>query len=266
MWTKRNIHYIALAVGGLGALVEGVSNVDHIAKQTGTLFDPGVMAAAITSIGAAVLLAFTIKAFSQKHVFVGVGLALTLCFTAWYTTSTTLMRTSEARHAALQKIYEKDMFWREMAANVKALSTRTADECGKGAGRLCENNRNAMYLAMGKLEEQQEKLDVMGQQVKWMLSPFVNVSVDTAGRIQPMFLPMALFLLSMFCIAFGERGEWAPPEFDTQLTGKEAELDKARRYIEAYEKNNGVKPAPAAVAKVLQISEFRAKNVMKKVG
>lgn len=267
MWVKRPIHWTALVVGIVGAFVEGLSNVDHIQKQVGSLYDPGVFAAAITSVGAAVLLAFTIKSFSQKHLMVGAGLLVTLIFTAGYTVSTTLTRTSEARHKALQITFQKDAQWNEMFRLYQSLAARASSECGLGAGPKCQANSSHMYLQQGKLKERETELDAMGQQVAWMLSPFVTVSVETAGRIQPMFLPMALFLLAMFCVAFGERGEWVEPEFDTALQGRDAIEDKARRYIEAYKQANGGKAPPVTqVQKVVDIKEWQARTLVKRYG
>jgi hypothetical protein len=266
MRVKKPIHYIALCVGGLAAFVEGLSNVDHIQKAVGTLYDPGVFAAAVTSLGAAVLLAFSIKAFNQRHFIVGLGLVATLIVTAAYTMSTTLVRTSEVRHNSLVKAYKADMQWQTLAENVKALSNRANSECSLGAGPKCEANRSAMYLAMTKLQSREIELDSMGNQVKFMLGlSGVNVSVDVAGRIQPMFLPLALFLLGMIAIAFGENGEWVEPEFKTDLQGAKAEVAKAKRFIEAYKSSNGIVPSPSDIAKVVNISEFRARAILKKV-
>lgn len=264
MWVKRPIHWIALVVGITGAFVEGLSNIDDIAKKVGSLYDPGVFAAAITSVGAAVLLAFVIRAFSQKHLLVGIGLLTALIFTAGYTVSTTLTRTSEARAKALNLVFQKDAQYQELFKVYSALAARSASECGVGAGPKCQANREALYLSQGKLKERETELDAMGQQVKWMLSPFIDVSVETAGRIQPMFLPMALFLLSMFCVAFGERGEWQKPEFDVGLKGKEAEDDKAARYIASYKAAHGKLPPAAEVSKVASISEWRARKALDK--
>lgn len=263
-FVKKPIHHTALVVGIIAACVEGLSNIDHIAKQVGTLYDPGVFAAAITSLGAAVLLAFSIKAFNQKHFGVGIGLAICLAFTAAYTMSTTLTRTSEARHNALQAIFKKDFQWTEMSKSVQALSTRTADECGKGAGKLCENNRNAMYLAMAKMEGREEQLDAMGNQVKWMMAPFVTMTTETAGRIQPMFLPVALFLLAMMAVAFGEKGEWAENEFDLELTGKDADEAKVIRFYKAFKAQHGKEPNETDIQSVVKVGDWRAATLLRK--
>jgi hypothetical protein len=266
MRIKRNIHWVALFVGVLAAFVEGLSNVDDIAHKVGTLYDPGVFAAAVTSIGAAVLLAFTIKSFQQKHFFVGFGLALTLVFTAAYTMSTTLNRTSDARQKSLAKVYEADGQWQQLFKAYKATSDRQAWECGQGAGVKCNNNTAAAILALDQVRKRQSELDAMGQQVQWMLSLVgINTSVETAGRIQPLFLPLALFLLGMMCIAFGENGEWVEPEFDTKLVGREAIEDKVKRFIEAYKTaNNGATPPVSQVQKVANIKEWQARTLVKK--
>lgn len=266
MRIKRNIHWVALFVGILAAFVEGISNIEDISHKVGTLYDPGVFAAAVTSIGAAVLLAFTIKAFQQRHFLVGVGLVLTLLFTAGYTISTTLTRTAETRQKALTKTFESDAQWKQLFNVYKQTSDRQASECGMGAGPKCLNNSTAAILALGAMKKRQDELDAMGQQVKWMFALVkVEMDVDTAGRIQPMFLPIALFLLGMMCIAFGENGEWVNPEFDTKLIGREAVEDKVRRYIEAYKSANGGSPPPISqVQKVADIKEWQARTLVKK--
>lgn len=266
MRVMKPIHWTALVVGCIAAFVEGLSNVDDIAHKVGTLYDPGVFAAAITSVGAAVLLAFTLKAFNQKHIMVGTGLALTLIVTAGYTVSTTLNRTSSARQVALAKIFEKDPQWQQKFKIVTSLSERTAWECGQGAGLKCNNNRSAMILAQGQLQDRQNELDAMGQQVKWLLTPLVKLDVDTAGKIQPLFLPVALFLLAMMCVAFGANGEYVKSEFDTALSGREAVEDKAKRFIAEYKKANGVVPPVSTVQKVVDIKEWQARTLVKKFG
>ena len=266
MRVLKPIHWIALGVGCVAAFVEGLSNIDDIAHKVGTLYDPGVFAAAITSIGAAVLLAFTLKAFNQKHIMVGAGLALTLIVTAAYTVSTTLNRTSSARQAALTKVVEKDLQWLQIFKIVGSLSERTAWECGQGAGVKCNNNRTALILAQGQLQSRQDELDAMGQQVRWLLTPIVKLDTDTAGRIQPLFLPVALFLLAMMCVAFGANGEYVKPEFDTALSGRDAVEDKAKRFIAEYKKTHGVNPPVSTVQKVVDIKEWQARTLVKKFG
>lgn len=266
MYVMNRLHWTSLAIGTTATLVEGISNIDDIVHRVGTLYDPAVAAAAITSVAAACLLTFAIKAFNQKHIGIGIGLAATLVLTCGYTLSTTLWRVTEARHNSMQRIYQKDDMYRVLLDNVRASSDKVQRECRDGTGPKCETNRQAMFMAMVKLEEHQAKLDVMGQQVKWMLSPIVNISVATAGKIQSMFLPVSLMLIGMLCVGFGAKVEWIEPEFSTELTGKDAELDKAKRFIAQYQETHGSKPDVKAVAKVLKISDYRAGNLMKKVG
>lgn len=267
MRVKRPIHWIALCIGVIAAAVEGLSNVEDIAHKIGYYNDPAVFAAAITSIGAAVLLAFTIKAINQKHFFVASGLFVTLIATAGYTMSTTLNRTADARQKALSKIYEADAQYQQLSKLYKSVSERTAWECGQGAGPKCQNNKDAMIKARSDLILRENSLDAMGNQVQWMLSTIgVRMDVDTAGKIQPLFLPISLFLLGMMCIAFGENGEYVEPEFDTTLTGNAAVEDKVKRFIIQYRTVNGTTPPVSQILKVADIKEWKARTLLKKHG
>ena len=46
---------------------------------------------------------------------------------------------------------------------------------------------------------------------------------------QPMLLPVALFLMGAYFVAFGLAGTKVKPEFEVELTGRAAADDKAKR-------------------------------------
>lgn len=272
MWKKEPIHYSAIAVGVCAATVEGYSNIEHIHSAVNNYTDPSIFAAAITSVGAAVLLAFAIKSFKRMNVagaFIGVGLILTLAFTAAYTMSTTLDRTSAVRLQKLTKIAEGDVKYQEMLKIYKAIASRTVEECGKGVGERCRNNKSGLAATENDMRNRLSELDTMGQQVRWMMSSIgIDTDVETAGKIAPMFLPVALFLLGMFCIAFGEKGSWVEPEKpefdDNEITSNNTvEKEKAVRFVREYAARNNKYPPPAAVRQVIGCNNYHARKYIR---
>lgn len=269
MWKRDTTHYAALAVGVAAAAIEGYSNIEYIHSVVGQYSDPGVFAAGITSVGAAVLLAFSIKSF--KHLTtagttIGLGLLLTLMFTAAYTMSTTLDRTSYVRQQKLVKVAENDIKYQEMMRIYKAIAARTVTECGAGVGERCRNNKAGLVATENDMNKRITELDSMGMQVQWMLSLVgIKLDVETSGKIAPMFLPVALFLLGMFCIAYGERGYWIPdekPEFDEDsvVANSTAQKEKAIRFIREYASRNGRYPTPAVVKQVVKCNTYYARK------
>lgn len=273
--TYTNLHKVAFGVGALCVGVTVGSNVEHIVKQSGTIYDPAVFAAFAVSVGVVFALAAAMDAFEDWRKLSSWvnGSALFACyvFGAAYELSTTFDRTASLRDQTLQRTWKGDKQHEELVALYTKVSYMAARTCGEEKGGVkkvsistaCSAIRNEVDIAQERLDQRRAELDPLGKRVAWMSMGYLDVT--TASNIQPLFLPIALFLMGSFFVAYGVKGRLVPAEFSTELTGMAAKEDKARRFIEAYWNENNSLPSVAQVCKIVGVSDPTARKYLRKM-
>lgn len=266
------LHKVALGVGALCVAVEVGSNVEHIVKQAGSIYDPAVFAAIAVSIGVVFALSCCMDAFENwKKLSSWVnGTALLACYLvgAAYILSTTFDRTSTLRDNNMQNYWKKDQQHQELTKLYTNVSYMAARTCGeqkerKNGSRACSDIRQEVEIAQERLEQRRGELDPLGKRVAWMSMGYLDVA--TAGMIQPMFLPIALFLMGSFFVAYGAKGKFIPAEFSTELTGMAAKEDKARRFIRTFQNEHNTLPSVSQVCSVAGISTPTARKYLRQM-
>ena len=133
VWTP--LHKVAM---GIGAFIVGVtilSNVEHIYKQVGTLYDPAIFAAFAVSIGIVGCLTFALDSFEDwKKLSSWVnGGALLMAYFAGvaYEITTTFDRTSTARDQYMERVWNKDKQHNEYQSLLIKVSNSAARTCGE---------------------------------------------------------------------------------------------------------------------------------------
>lgn len=264
------LHYVIGSIGLLCLFVEIGSNVDHTAKQAGTIYDAAAFAAIAVSIGVAFALAGAMDAFEDWRKLSSWvnGSALFACYLvgAAYTLTTTFERTSSLRDQSMSRTWKNDKQHEELVSLYSKVSYMAARTCGeqkdrKNGSKACTDIRNEVEIAQERLDQRRGELDPMGKRVAWLSMGTLDVA--TAGNIQPLFLPIALFLMGSFFIAYGVKGRMIPAEFTTELSGMAAKEDKARRFISAYLADNGALPTVTQVCKVAGVSMPTARKYIK---
>jgi hypothetical protein len=262
---------------GIGTFIVGVtilSNVEHIYRQVGTLYDPSIFAAFAVSVGIVACLAFAMDAFEdwrKLSSWVNGGALLAAYFAGVaYEITTTFDRTSTARDTFMERTWNKDTQYAESQKLLIKVSNMAARTCGeanwqkvdpKKASRACADIRQEVEIAEEKLETRRGELDPLGKRVAWLSMGYMDVK--TAGMVQPMFLPIALFLMGSFFVAYGVKGKMVPAEFDTALTGMAAKEDKASRFIAAYYQQHSNLPSVADVCRTAKVSEPTARKYLR---
>ena len=265
------LHKIVLGVGiGCVAVTVG-SNVEHIVNQSGSFFDPAAFAAIAVSIGVVFALSAAMDAFEDWRKLSSWinGLALLSCFIvgAAYEMSTTFDRTSTLRDKSMSASWKKDQQHQELVSLYTKVSYMAARTCGeqrdrKNGSKACQDIRQEVDVAQERLEQRRGELDPLGKRVAWL--SMGKLDVATAGNIQPLLLPIALFLMGSFFVAYGVKGKFVEAEFSTELTGMAAKEDKARRFIHAYQEQNSKLPSVADVCKIAGVSDPTARKYLRK--
>ena len=245
------LHVTAVLVGVMCTTVEVFSNVDHIVHQTHSLYDPSVAAVIATSIGVVIALACAMEAFRQRHFGNGVALAIAFALGAGYTLTTTLDRVSTVRDATLSKKWDNDPQYRELLTLHQKVQYMAARECGSGRGIKCDSISQEVTIAQKRIEARQGELDSMGKRLAALIP---GVSASAASTYQPMLLPVSLFLMGSWFVAFGLNGRKVPSEFNLGLTGKDAVRAKAERFSDAFQKVNGRLPKPLELQRELGVT------------
>ena len=258
------LHICAASVGVLCVLVELLSNTQHIHHMVQSYADPAVLAAVATSIGVTIALTCAMAAFRQWHVVNGSMLLVTFLLGAAYTLSTTLDRTSSARDAALAKVWASDQTHEELRQLLRRVTYAAARSCaGSGAkSKACLDATPEIDVAKRRIEERRGELDAMGRRLAAIVP---GITPAQASLYQPMLLPVTLFLMGSFLLAFGINGKTVQPEFKVELCGRDALLDKARRFTAEFKAKNGRSPKIAEVSKALGVTEFVSRGLLRDI-
>lgn len=269
MKTVHTPLHIGAAIAGIACTAtEVVSNIDHIVHSTKTLYDPAVAAVAVTSIGVTFAMACVYRAFRDRQVLTGIMLLLAFLTGAGYTLSTTLERVAAHRDTKLEKIWSADLEIQRLTKvrdqmNYTATRERVEGNKGKnrqaGEGQSYNAARAEAQIASDLLSARKAELDSMGKRISAIT--FGRVSVETASMFQPMLLPVALFLMGSYFVAFGLAGTKVKPEFEVELTGRAAADDKAKRFANQFKQTHGRLPSPAEIEKAIGVSQFIARRL-----
>jgi hypothetical protein len=262
-WTS--LHIVALVVGGYIVATEIGSNVEHIIHGTGSFYNPAVFTAIGVSIGT--VFAFTmamdaLEDWKKLSSWVNAtGLAAAFLFGTAFTLTTTLDRTATARDSLLSKKWKEDDEMANLAKMYQNISLQSTQECGSGRGKKCDALSAERSSIEQRILAKQEDLDSMGKRIHKLTGGMISVSA--ASIFQPMFMPIAMFLMGTFMVAYGVKGKFVKPEFDIQtLTGMDSKEDKAKRYIEKYRAAKGSAPTIMQVKTVAEVSYPTAKKYL----
>jgi len=244
--------------------VDVVSNVDFMYASTGKLFDSSIAAVVAVALGTAFALTASLAALRQRAVVAAIMLFFGFLLGAGFSLSATLDRVATQRDVALAKVWTSDPEIASLQGSLMTLRAQTAAECGTGVGDKCRKLREALEsetAAIGpQIAARQAKLDSMGQRIAAML-PFL--SVEQASMYQPVLLPIALFVLANWLLAFGLSGAPVIPEFDIRLSGRAEQEERAKRYVTQYKGQFNRAPNVVELRRALQVSEGIAKKALK---
>jgi len=244
--------------------VDVVSNVDFMYASTNNLFDSSIAAVVAVALGTAFALTASLTAFRQRMFVAGIMLLLGFALGAGFSLSATLDRVATQRDAALTKVWANDPELVALKESLADLRARKTQECATGDGPKCKALTDAAADEAIKMQPliaaREAKLDSMGQRIAAML-PFMTV--EQASMYQPVLLPVALFVLANWLLAFGLSGAPVVPEFDIQLTGRAEQEERAKRYVTQYRSQFNRAPNVVELRKALQVSEGIAKKAIK---
>lgn len=264
--TWSTLHIIALLIGGYILITEIFSNVEHIVHGTKSLYNPAVFIAIGVSIGTVFAFAMAMDSLEEWKKLSSwvnaIGLMIAFIFGTAFTLSTTLDRTATARDSQLNVVRMNDKELNFEIENLQKLSLQSARECGSGRGQKCEAISAEVKLVGIRVEAKKAALDSMGKRISSATGGLI--SAENATIFQPMFLPLAMFLMGTFMISYGMKGRLVQPEFKICLTGMAAKEDKARRFINEYKTTNGGLPSIIEVKKVADVSYPTAKLYLRK--
>lgn len=266
-WTT--LHVIALFVGGYIVATEVASNVEHIVHGTGSIYNPAVFIAIGVSVGTVFSFTMAMDAMENwKKISSWInaaGLIAAFIFGTAFTLSTTLDRTAIARDNALTKVWKNDQEMKNLDQLYQTAQYSVSKECGSGRGKKCEALSVEIVNIKKQIEVRQSDLDSMGKRINVATGGLI--SAENASILQPMLLPIAMFLMGTFMLAYGMKGRETEPtasEFDLELTGMDAKEEKAKRFIREYKKKNRKLPSVSDVRKVSDVSYPTAVKYLKK--
>jgi len=265
-WTA--LHVVGLIVGGYIVFTEVASNVEHIVHGTGSLYNPAVFTAIGVSIGT--VFAFTmamdaLEDWKRLSSWVNaMGLFAAFVFGTAFTLSTTLDRTSTARDNHLTQIWKNDEESKSLLEVFQKVSYQAARECGSGRGKKCEAISDEVKVAQMRLDQRRSSLDSMGKRISAATGGMITP--EKASIFQPMFMPIAMFFMGIFMVAYGVKGRIVTGEFqhalETPLTGMAAKEDKAKRFIKEYMNTHGNAPSINQVKSIAEVSYPTAKRYL----
>ena len=264
--TWSTLHIIALLIGGYILITEIFSNVEHIVHGTKSLYNPAVFIAIGVSIGTVFAFAMAMDSLEEWKKLSSwvnaIGLMIAFIFGTAFTLSTTLDRTATARDSQLNVVRMNDKELNLEIDNLQKLSLVATRECSTGRGQKCEAISAEVNMIEKRVEAKKASLDSMGKRISSATGGLI--SAENATIFQPMFLPLAMFLMGTFMISYGMKGRMVEPEFKIGLTGMAAKEDKARRFICEYKSTNGSLPSVIEVKKVADVSYPTAKLYLRK--
>lgn len=254
------LHVVAASVGILCTAVEVLSNVEHSVQQTKTLYDPAVASVVATSIGVTIALACAMEAFRQRHLINGFMLLAAFALGAAYTITTTLDRVATNRDAALAKKWDGDAQIKDLVALQQRVSYMAARECAGGRGQKCDAISAEVKIADKRLADRRGELDSMGKRLAAIVP---GIDASTASLYQPMLLPVSLFIMGAWLVAFGINGKKVQPEFRCELAGRDALEARAEKFADAFQAQHGRVPKPLELQRELGIKVAAARRLHK---
>lgn len=260
----RPLHVVCASVGALCMGVDVVSNVDFMYASTGKLFDSSIAAVVAVALGTAFALTASLAALRQRAIVAAIMLFFGFLLGAGFSLSATLDRVATQRDVALAKVWDNDPELAAMKESLADLRQRKMQECATGDGPKCKALTDAVEIEAVKsaplIAAREARLDSMGQRIAAMIPA---LTVEQASMYQPVLLPVALFVLANWLLAFGLSGAPVIPEFDIRLTGRAEQEERAKRYVTQYKGQFNRAPNVVELRRALQVSEGIAKKALK---
>lgn len=193
-----------------------------------------------------------------------IGSCLLLAFVlgSGHVISTTLDRVGSARDTSLAKVWAADPQVQELVRLKQQVTYSASRECGTGRGKRCDDISQEIGVADKRIDARKGELDSMGRRIAGAIP---GISASQASLYQPMLMPFALYLFGTVFLAFGANGRRVKPTFQIQLTGRDAQLDKARKFAAEFRVAHGRMPRPAEVSKALCVSDFVARGLTRDI-
>lgn len=251
----NTIHLIAGIAGSSCLLSEMYANIVHTHEVAGRYLDPAVVATIVVSAAGAMALAAAIAAFRQLDlgsIINGFFLLAGFIFAASFSLSTTFERTSSQRDAMIEARLSKSQEYKDLKSEIAGLKRQqsTEEACLSGDGPRCGFLTKRVAELNYQLETIIVKTDSSGVRIATML----DLDPSLVGRVQPMLLPLALFLFANFLVAFAADGRTVPTEFSTELGGRAALEARAQRYAETFKSQHGRYPRPVEYVQTLGLT------------
>lgn len=264
--TKRihtPLYVVSAMIGGSCLFADTASNVQYVYNQTDTLLDSTILAVVAVAAGTAFALTAAFEAGRQRAYGVWLILVAAFLIGATFSLTATADRTNNQRLAALTKVWNADTQHASMFEDWRVRRRLADKECAPangGRGPQCAMAEDRAHEARKELEARRLELDVTAQAIHAYL-PFIPVPI--AAKLAPMSLPVALFLLANALLAFGLGGKKVEPEFTIELSGKAAQVDKAKRYVKQYRQQYGKAPNVVELRRAVGVSEGIARAAIR---
>lgn len=264
--TYPPLYVVATCVGILCIITDVASNIEFGLEQTGTLFDSTIIAIVAVASGTVIALSCAMAALRACHIVLTIMLSLGFLLGAAFSLSATLDRVATQRDNKLTSVWSKDLEIQELFKRKAWIVRAATDECRKtsrrypdGNGPACQSIRGEIPLIDMQIQVRKAHLDSLGRRISAMTAG--HVTIEQASLYQPCILPVALFILGNWLVAFGLNGRMIKPEFEIKLTGR-AELEaKAERYADAFQAQKGRLPKPSELEEVLGVSTAVARRL-----
>lgn len=264
------LHIAAIAVGSYCTGVEVYSSTEHLSHAAKMVWylDPSILAVIGTSIGTCIAMACVYRANRDRQYISALMLFVAFLFGAGYTLTVTLERVSAGRDAMLTAKWAADPEIQRLTKvrdQMTYITTRERTEGNRnkgraaGTGEVYNGAQAEAKIATDLMNARKAELDSMAQRISAMTLGLV--SVQNASMFQPVLLPISLFLMGAYFIAFGLAGSKVKPEFDLTPVGKDADEVKAQRFIETYRSQRGRDPKICEIERTLGVSNFVARRM-----
>lgn len=270
---KRNYTALHVAAGIIGAFtlyVDIWSNVEATFAQTKNYFDPTISAVIVVGLATSIVLACAYNSFRSWRILTGTILLIAFGLGSTFAILTTLSRVSDQRDTQLASIWKADQRWQELTkleSNVRVAASRECMTVDVGTkktrGPACLALEQQLKLSTESRELREAELDSLGKRIHALIPA---ISIQNASIYYPCVLPIALYLMANWLLAFAIDGEKVEAEFETELKGRFAIEAKAKRYAQQFYNDHGRWPKWGEVAETLEVTPAVAKRIAKSFG
>lgn len=266
MQTQYTPFHILAATAGLGILaVEIGTNIDHQYHQTGTLWDSSIAAVIAVGLGTALALTACHRSLRAWKPVTAGFLLVAFTLGAAFSLTATLDRVATLRDQSLERVWSADPELTLLRIERDQARRDANTECSVkrgGRGEKCEKAEAQLKAVTARVTEREDALNPLGKRLAALI-PWITVR--EASVFQPLLLPVALFMLGNWLLAFGMAGQKPKAEFGTALSRRDELEARAQRFALSFQATHGRLPKAIEVRDNLRVSSAVAKRLHDKI-